>query len=249
MDAEQQAAKPAGGLLGRFENVRTKRSCKRNVICDAATPAYFREDFLKPTHMPIDRVDQEANYHALPNVNETRFHRGFQRRNMADIQSDAARLEHEVHKEMARESRAQASIEAARIHKATHTFNILTGEGEGRDPEFREVGKKIVNPYGCMEAVFADHSKDSTNRIKNSKHRFFQHDAGPKVDRMKNLFNEGLNTTVRETAILGYGSAGVRRSRSVSTGVCDNFAHVRGHHPSPDWEKPHYGNASQIIFG
>jgi len=168
---------------------------------------------------------------------------------MSDIQSDAARLEHEVMKEMSREGRAQASVEAARIHKSTHTFNILSGEGDGRECEFREVGKKIVNPYGCMEAVYAEHQKDATNRIKNSKHRFFQHDAAPKMDRMKNLFDEGLTHTVRETAILGYGNAGVRRTRSQSTGVCDNYAHIRGKHGEPDWERPHYGNASQIIFG
>lgn len=249
MDPEQQATAPGGGILGRFENVKIKQSRKKNIICDAATPAYLREDFLKPQHLPIDRVDQEANFHALPNVNETRFHRGFQRRHMSDIQSDAARLEHEVMKELNREARAQSSVEAARIHKSTHTFNILTGEGDGRECEFREVGKKIVNPYGCMEAVFGEHQKDANNRIKNSKHRFFQHDAAPKTDRMKNLFNEGLQSTVRETAILGYGSAGVRRTRSVSTGVSDNYAHIRGNYREADWEKPHHGNASQIIFG
>merc|ERR1712157_609572 len=100
-------------------------------------------------------------------------------------------------------------MQAAFEHKDKHTFNILTGEGVGRECEFRQVGKKIVNPFGCMEVVFGEHQKDATNRIKNSKHRFFQHDAAPKMDRMKNLFNEGLSNTVRETAILGYGTAGV----------------------------------------
>ena len=34
-----------------------------------------------------------------------------------------------------------------------------------------QVGKKIVNPYASMEAVFADHSREAAGRMKNSKHR------------------------------------------------------------------------------
>merc|ERR1712125_114387 len=120
------------------------------------------------------------------------------------------------------------------------TFNILTGEGEGRECEFRRIG---------MKAVFGEHAKDSTNRIKNSQHRFFQHDAQPKFERMKNQFEEGLVTTKRETAILGYGSSGVSRSRTRSVGAADNFSHTKGPHKEPDWETPHYGNRSQIILG
>merc|ERR1712232_448847 len=100
-----------------------------------------------------------------------------------------------------------------------------------------------------MEAVFAEHAKDCNNRIKNSKHRFFQHDAPQKFERMKNQFHEGLMDTKRETAILGYGSSGVSRSRTRSVGVADNFSHTRGMHREPEWEPPHYGNRSQIILG
>eukprot|EP00928_Gymnodinium_smaydae_P096002 TRINITY_DN837_c0_g1_i1.p1 TRINITY_DN837_c0_g1~~TRINITY_DN837_c0_g1_i1.p1 ORF type:complete len:246 (+),score=40.96 TRINITY_DN837_c0_g1_i1:129-866(+) len=245
MEGEPQA----GGLLGRFENVQTRRSCKRIIPCDAATPMYLMNDYLKPQHLPIDRVDQEANYHAASNLNETRFHRGFHRRHKSDIMPDAARLEQEVMRDFAREERARQSVEATREHKARHTYNILTGEGVGRETEFRPVGKKIVNPFGCMEAVFSEHSKDATNRIKNSKHRFFDHAAEPKFVRQKNLFEEGLTQTTRETAILGYGNNGVRRTRCQSVGAYDNYAHTKGGHGEPDWEQPHYGNRSQIVFG
>lgn len=248
-DPEQEACAPGGGILGRFENVRTKKSNKRIISCDAATPAYLRDDFLKPAHFPIDRVDQELNFHATSNMNETRFHRGFHRRHKADIQQDAPRLELEVHREMARDARAQASIEATREHKATHIFNILTGEGDGRECEFRHLGKRVVNPYGLMEAVYAEHGKDGTNRLKNSKHRFFQHDAEPKFERMKNQFHEGLVHTKRETAVLGYGSSGVSRTRMTSVGTSDNFGHIKGPHKENDWEKGHHGNHSQIVFG
>merc|ERR1719321_2560382 len=200
-------------------------------------------------HMPIDRIDQELNFHATSNMNETRFHRGFHRRHKADIQPDAARLEVEVHREMARDARAQASIEATREHKANHTFNIITGEGDGRECEFRQIGKKVVNPYGCMEGVFGEHGKDASNRMKNPKHRFFQHDAPEKFERQKNQFHEGFVQTKRETAILGYGSSGVSRTRMKSVGVAENYSHLKGPHKENEWEKGHYGNRSQIVLG
>jgi len=219
------------------------------VQCDAATPAHHQDNFLKPCHLPVDRVDQEANFHAHSNIGETRFHRGFHRRHKSDIMPDAARLEVEVSREHARESRARSMVVATREHKSRHTFNILTGEGEGRDCEFKHVGKKVLNPYGCQEAVFGEHARDASNRTKNSKHRFFEHNVVQKPERMRHLFEEGLTDTVRQTAILGYGQSGVSRTRAQSCGLSDNFAHINGMGPEPDYELKHDGNSSQIMFG
>lgn len=237
--------------MGRFENVREKKSAKRIIQCSAATPAYITHDFLKPHHLPLERVDLELNYAPTSNINETKFHKGFSRRHKADIQSDAARLESELHREFAREERARASVEATRQYKDQVTFNILSGEGVGRECEFRQVGKKIVNPFGCMEATFSEHARDASNRTKHSKHRFFEYpSAPPQEHRMKNIFNEGLVETKRESAILGYGNAGTRRNRSQSCGAPDNYAHLRALPPEPDWEAGQkYGNRSQIVFG
>jgi len=249
MDASGQATVPGGGLLGRFENVRTKKSCKRILSCEAATAEYLRNDYLKPQHLPVDRVDSEANFAAGSNINETRFHKGFHRRHRSDIQPDAARLEVELHRDMAREDRAQASIAAAMDHKDRHTFNILTGEGVGRENEFRSVGKKVLNPFGCMQDVFGEHSKEAGIRIKNSKHRFFEAPVAQKHVRTANIFNEGLQDTFRESAVIGYGRGGNRRTRSQSCGVADNYAHLRDMPPDAAYEPPHYGNRSQIILG
>lgn len=238
-----------GGILGRFENVRTKKSAKKIVTCDAATPEYLRNDFLKPVHLPIERVDEEANFAATSDIRETRFHKGFHRRHQADIQSDAARLEAEAAREYVREERAYQQAEAAKLFREKHTFNILTGEGSGRECEFRHVGKKILNPYGSMEATYAEHDKDARNRIKNSKHRFFEYPAPAKEERTATLFNEGLKDTVRETAVLGYGRSGNARTRATSCGVSDNYVHLRALPPDPDYEQPRHANASQIIFG
>lgn len=240
---------PSGGILGRFENIREKESRKKMITCTAATPAYLHHDFLKPQHLPLERVDQEVNYSANSNINETRFHKGFQRRHKSDIQPDAARLEMEVQREMAQEERVRASVEATMVHRQRNTFNILTGEGSGRDCEFRQVGKKIVNPNGSMEGLFAEHSRDASNRIKSSKHRFFEPDTSPAANRTQHLFGEGLTGTSRQSAVLGYGSSGKRRTRVQSCGVADNFAHLRGVRREPDYEPPVHGNRSQILFG
>ncbi|CAE7239444.1 ADK2 [Symbiodinium sp. CCMP2592] len=169
-----------GGILGRFENVRVKKSAKKTVTCDAATPEYLRHDFLKPQHLPIERVDEQANFIATSNINETRFHKGFHRRHQADIQQDAARLEHEAARDWARQERAAAQASAAHHLRDKCTFNILTGEGVGRECEFRHVGKKILNPYGSMQATFSEHDREERHRVKNSKHRFFEHPAPEK---------------------------------------------------------------------
>jgi len=250
LDPEATVAAPGGGILGRFENVRERKSCKRAVQCAAATPAFTQHDYLKPVHLPVDRVDQEANYAPTSNINETKFHKGFARRHKADIQPDAARMEAEIMRSQNREDLARASVAATIEAKDKYTFNLLTGEGVGRECEFRQVGKKIVNPFGCMEAVYAEHGRDAGNRLKNSKHRFFDHtSAEPSRERQQNIFNEGLQHTKRETAILGYGNAGVRRVRGQSCGTSDNFAHLRALPPEPSYENSHYGNYSQIILG
>lgn len=250
MDPEACISNPSGGILGRFENVRERKSAKRIIQCSAATPAFTQHDYLKPQHLPADQVDHEANYAPTGNINETKFHKGFQRRHRADIQPDAARMEAEISREIAREQRAIASVEAAKLMKEKVTFNILTGEGVGRECEFRQVGKKIVNPFGCMEATFGEHARDASNRMKNSKHRYFEYPAvQPQQDRQETLFKEGLHHTQRQTAILGYGSQGVRRTRTQSCGASDNYAHLRALPPEPAYEQQHYGNRSQIIFG
>lgn len=250
MDPEACVVAPGGGILGRFENVREKKSAKRIIQCAAATPAFTQNDYLKPTHLPLDRVDHEANYAPTSNINETKFHKGFSRKHKADIQPDAARLEAEVMRDIVRQERARASVEATMEHKDKVTFNLLSGEGVGRECEFRQVGKRIVNPFGYMEATYSEHARDASNRMKNSKHRYFEHDAPlPTMERQETIFKEGLHHTKRESAILGYGSAGVRRTRSQSTGTCDNFGHLRALPKEPDYEMQHYGNYSQIVLG
>jgi hypothetical protein len=247
-DADQ-IQQPSGGLLGRWENVVTKHSCKKMVPCEAATSEFQRRDYLKPQHMPASHVDGMANYAPVPDINQTRFHRGFQRRHQSDIQQDAARLEYDGYKEALRDYKTDQQMYHAKDMLTKSTFNVLTGEGNGRDGEFRQLGKKIINPFGSMPAVFAEHGKDTQNRVRNSKHRFFEYPAGQTANpRISALHNEGLTETKRQTMIIGYG-LGNPRSKNESKGVADNYMHLRQTGPEPDWEKPRHGNHSQIVFG
>jgi len=240
---------PSGGLLGRWENVVLKHSCKRMVPCDAATAEFQRRDYLKPQHMPASHVDGMANYAPVPDINQTRFHRGFQRRHQSDIQQDAARLEYEGYKEAIRDWKNDQQVSHAKEMQMKQTFNPLTGEGNGRDCEFRQLGKKIINPFGNMPAVFAEHDKDTQNRIRNSKHRFFDYPATSTADlRMHTLHNEGLTETKRQSTVIGYG-LGNPRSKNESRGVADNFMHLRSTGAGAEWEKPKNFNHSQIVFG
>jgi len=244
-----QTQQPSGGLLGRWENVVTKHSCKKMVACDAATSEFQRRDYLKPQHMPASHVDGMANYAPVPDINQTRFHRGFQRRHASDIQQNAARLEYEAYKEAIRDFKNEQQVLHATDMQTKQTFNVLTGEGNGRDCEFRQLGKKIINPFGSMPSVFAEHEKDTQNRVRNSKHRFFEYPATSPTDpRMLTLHNEGLTESKRQSMIIGYG-LGNPRSKSDSRGVADNFTHLRKMAPEPEWEKPRHGNHSQIVFG
>jgi hypothetical protein len=240
---------PSGGLLGRWENVVHKHSCKRMVACEASTAEFQRRDYLKPQHMPASHVDGMANYAPVPDINQTRFHRGFQRRHQADIQQDAPRLEYETYKEAVRDFKADQQVLHAKGMQSKSTFNIITGEGNGRDCEFRQLGKKIVNPFGSMNAVYAEHDKDLNNRVRNSKFRFFDYPPTSTSDpRMQTLFNEGLTETKRQTMVIGYG-LGNPRSKNESLGVADNYTHLKATRPEPEWEKPRHGNHSQIVFG
>lgn len=240
-----------GGLLGRWENVRTRPSMKRMVPCDAATAEHTRYEYLKPQHLPGTHVDDACNFVPGPDMNGTRFHRGFHRRHKADIQVDAPRLEMEQQRELQREAELDLRAQVTREMKDKHTFNIITGEGVGRESEFRAQGKRIVNPFGSMPATFAEHEKEAASRMKSSKHRYFDHN-GPMTNdqRMKTLLNEGMTETKRGTSIIGYGTSQLPRNRSQSTGVADNYAHLRAMQPEPQYEQRSAGHsASQIVLG
>ncbi|KAF4653573.1 hypothetical protein FOL47_010435, partial [Perkinsus chesapeaki] len=146
-----------------------------------------------------------------------------------------------------RESLARSSVEAALLNARECPFNILTGEGGDRDREFRGVGKAIVNPTQSMTAVFAEHYRDEVNRMRASKHRFFEpfQDA-PSVGRATQLDREGFTVSQRESMIIGTVPG---RHRLKSIGIDDNFGHTRARFPEYAKEAMVDKNKSQIELG
>jgi hypothetical protein len=235
-----------GGLLARWENIRIPPSSKKMVDCQAAKPEYKRHEYLK--HSDTSDV-QGTNYHAGPNIMETRFHRGFHRRHQSEIRQDGARVEMEQVRERRRDQRANQQVNAAIAYRQNVTFDPLTGEGSGREDEFRQVGKKILNPHGNMKDVFLEHHRDQLNRQRNSKHRFFEYPAPPVADhRGATMFNEGYVGTQKESVVLGYGNANPR-TKVESVGTYDNFSHTQLKDRSVQYEPIVDRNKSQIIFG
>lgn len=204
------------GLFSHSDHAQPKRCTKRIVKCEAAKPEYLRHNYLQPCILSEEQVDA-VNYAPTSSLNATKFHRGFSRRHKTDIQPDVSRLERELAMELARERRAEDTVSTTPEMKERITFNILTGEGAGREHEFRQVGKRILNPTGCMETAFAEHTRDASNRTKNTRHRFFELVDSPSEQRVRTLVNEGLVQTQRE----GSGTLGHRpqRTRSCSAGV------------------------------
>lgn len=237
-----------GGLLGRWNHLTVAQSSKRIVDCEAAKSEYSKCDFLKPCNFPSGQVSAQLNYLPSSNLRETRFHRGFQRRMKCDIAPDAPRLAREADLEARRDSLMQLSVDVTKDMKENVTFNVLTGEGVGRESEFRKTGKRILNPTGGMETIFMEHDKDSLNRQRNSKHRFFEYPAPEKPPRTANLVQEGLFDTERASMIIGYGD-GAPRCKYPSYGVPDNYAHLRGNARPAQWEQTVHKNKSQIVFG
>lgn len=247
-DPDAPPKEDSGGLLGRWAHLKLAQSSKRIVDCAASQPQYLEWDFLKPTNLPPGQVSATCNYLPSSNLCETRFHRGFQRRMKCDIQPDAPRLAREAELEQLRTEIDERSIAVTRDMKEKVTFNVLTGEGVGRESEFRKTGKRILNPAGSMETIFMEHDKDTQNRVKNSKHRFFEYPPPQEYERARNLVGEGLVVTERQSMVIGYGD-GAPRSKHPSYGVPDNFAHLRGNARPPEWEQGVHKNKSQIVLG
>jgi hypothetical protein len=216
------------------------------VNCAAATPEYQRNEYLNSSD--TGKV-QATNYHAGPNIMETRFHRGFHRRHQGDIRQDCARTTMEQERERRRDERAERQVKSAIEFRQKATFDPLTGEGAGREDEFRQVGKKILNPHGNMSDVFMEHHRDARSRERSSKHRFYEYPPPPVAEhRAATLFNEGYMRTQKESCVLGYGN-GNPRTKLESVGVYDNFNHMQLRERSKQYEPIVDRNKSQIIFG
>jgi len=218
------------------------------VDCTAAQASYQQREFLYHDAMPqnYDPGQYGNNYHPGPNVRETKFHRGFQRRPQHAIQQDAARLEMEQHREDKRDEQAFYQSEFGKEIQRTGAFNPITGVG--RENEFRTLGKQILDPSKSLENLFPEHKVESKRRMQASKHRFFDPEIEERDQRTATIIKEGLVDTKKTSMAIGYGD-GVPRTKLPSSGAADNFEHIRNRRRPPGYEAPINKNHSEIVFG
>lgn len=130
-----------GGLLARFDRIVARPSMKKQFLDDPRMCCkchYQDKDFLVGGGSFTNDVMQ---YSPSPNINETKFHKGFHKRPQAAIGQDIDRLRLEMQRENRRDERVLRQTIAAKAMLQHDTFNPLTGEGKGRECEFPQLGR------------------------------------------------------------------------------------------------------------
>lgn len=87
-------------------------------------------------------------------------------------------------------------------YRQDYDFNIFSGEGHGRVEEFKQLGKRIVNPRHTSE-IFSEHSRDELNRQRNSINRY-EKPMPLSLNRERQLASEGFLNSKKETMIIGW---------------------------------------------
>lgn len=212
----------------------------------AATAEFSNYDYLKPNQI----VSTEMNYYPTADLRQTRFHRGFQRRHQSDIRQDAQRLTLEENRQIKGEDRDRAIQDNWKAYKQDYKFNLLSGEGVGRDGEFKQVGKRILNPTHQNSAIFAEHGNEELRRLQQSRNRYGQYPPPePSAYQSSQKAAEGFINSKKQTIILGYDPNNAPRFKLPSQGVADNFRHMRDQQEQPKYKAPKHKNFSQIQFG
>ncbi|CAD7972742.1 unnamed protein product [Amoebophrya sp. A120] len=241
------------GLLARFEaGPRHKRSQSSKMILShlpAATPEYTKYNYLKPSG--IATGSQETfNYHPTSDLRDTRFHRGFQRRHQTDIRQDAPRLNREYTVQQDRDARDEKRVEGWNNYTQDYTFNLLNGEGRGREAEFKSIGKRVINPVHDHAGCYEEHDRDQRNRGRQSMNRFYEYPPmRPSANRENQIVSQGFINSKPETVIIGYSTDAAPRLKMRSQGAQDNFAHLQDSSGVRNFAPRGDRNKSQIIFG
>ncbi|CAD7965811.1 unnamed protein product [Amoebophrya sp. A25] len=217
-----------------------------------AQPAYVvKGDYLKTT---AGTNSATGNYLPTPNSQETRFHRGFYRRPQSEIRQDFSRLQREAKIQQKRDEYDEKVQEGWRAYQRDYTFNVLTGEGNGREGEFTNIGRRThrITAAGGTAALFAEHDKDTRIRERNSHLRYSGYPPSfPTKNQAAAQASDGFLQTQRESVIIGYPRIdAAKRIRLPSQGARDTLgSHLHDDPVLPDYP-PNVGKTrSQIIFG
>mmetsp|Transcript_8066 Transcript_8066/g.19494 ORF Transcript_8066/g.19494 Transcript_8066/m.19494 type:complete len:343 (+) Transcript_8066:74-1102(+) len=239
------------GLLARFEARPRKAPSSKMILSHlpAATAEHTRYNYLKPNGI-ADGSQETFNYHPSCDIRDTRFHRGFQRRHQSDIRQDAPRLQKEFGKQIGRDTADRARVDGWHNYKEDYTFNLLNGEGRGRDAEFKAIGKRVINPVHDHAGVFDEHDRDQRNRHRQSMNRFYEYPPmQPSANRENQIVAQGFISSNPETVIIGYSPDAAPRLKMRSQGAAENFAHLQDASGVRQFAPVRERNKSQIIFG
>eukprot|EP00743_Colponemidia_sp_Colp-15_P002686 GILK01002911.1.p1 GENE.GILK01002911.1~~GILK01002911.1.p1 ORF type:complete len:204 (+),score=26.53 GILK01002911.1:42-653(+) len=196
-------------MLARWQDDTPVRSGKRII----PKPAQFEKwDFLKahPTG---------ADLKSAPSLNETKFGKGFHRRNYDVIAQDKSRIIQERNRVEQSRTGEEKRVQNYAQWKESNTFNLLTGEGVGREKDYRRTGLKA--PDGATKDQLAKNNKlENDIRMRTSELRFFlPQEEGARRKQSLDI----PSTTVRKSAVLGY-----VKGVLPSLGVKDNFMYNHG---------------------
>lgn len=173
----------------------------------------FRDNFLAHT----GSVDNFNKPKADSGLSQTRFHKGFQRKQQADIRNPIAEQGQEFSRLYAEKSAKLAESRSQilnSIDKATG-YNIITGQDVGKGPINKPYGRKsIANGLG------PESRKAGEIALRNNETRFFTpHSSGQMHENRQGLlYREGLEQK-KFSSVLGIG-----RKEMPSYGVEDQFS-------------------------
>ncbi|CAD7944494.1 unnamed protein product [Amoebophrya sp. A25] len=237
------------GIFSRFEARPQRKPSSKMILrhLPSATPEYTVYNYLQPSG--LNDGEAPPNYHPAPDIRQTRFHRGFHRRHQSDIRQDAPRIQRERDIRDGKDSTDQRTVEGWDNYTKDYTFNLLSGEGKGRDAEFKAIGKRVVNPMHDY-SVYDEHDKDQRNRLRQGMNRFFEYPPpNTSANRHAQLVSQGFLNSKPENVIIGYSHDAAPRLKMRSQGVADNFSHLQDASGVRVFAPVRERNKSQIVFG
>eukprot|EP01038_Epipyxis_sp_PR26KG_P010434 gene10434-14017_t len=187
--------------------------CYKNKTANNET---YRADLLIHTNMTS--VGNESDLCAKSGLDQTRFHKGFNRRHVSNISNPSADITREFERTFAKKSMALARARSENLKSIEHQngYDIITGTAKGKGPLNRVESLRITGSTG----VGNDSLKQGKAILNDSPSKFFTPMySGPKQDYRQDLLHrEGLQTG-KYTSILQLG-----KKDMPSYGIEDQFS-------------------------
>ncbi|CAD7973762.1 unnamed protein product [Amoebophrya sp. A120] len=243
------------GMNARFDTLPLNPMSSKRILnhLPCAIPQYVSDgDYLQQelasSASSVALPVRGRNYLPGPDLRETRFHMGFQRRAQSEIRQDAPRLQRELQIQTNRDNYFQSVQDGWKNYKEDYTFNVLNGEGYGREGEFLQVGRRLLK--GPNSVLFSEHEKEKQMRERGGPFRYHAYPPMlPSKNQEKALASDGFLQTKRESVIIGYPRIdAAKRIKLPSQGTREIYAHLQDG-ATQAYYPPTTKTRSQIVFG